>query len=335
MTTQIHSFQCDVNHAIVSRLARKGPQALADLAKGLGVAVPELEPRMVLLAQQGWVECEVPDVWQLRQKAHFLDAGIIASNLDVALPVPVNVEAVLETGSTNDDLLARARTGSVHGVALLAEGQTLGRGRRGRSWVSPLASNLYLSLAWQLTPGPSGPGGLSLAVGCALAQALERYSEVPLQLKWPNDLYIENKKLGGILIDIAGDPLSECKVVVGFGLNVDMPLEKSSAIDQPWTDLTQHSQTSLDRNALAATCITALVEALVVFDEGGFDAFRSAWDRYDCLKGRSVEVLGSPPIKGVGAGVDETGALLVDIGSGLVPVHGGEVSVRDRGLDAL
>jgi len=334
MPTPFHALQDDVHHHIVSALAHAGPQTTGDLASHLGVDEQTLEPLLAALADRHWLERETSGCWQLRQTLHLLSPDAVASALASTAPVALNSEVVLETGSTNDDLLGRSKAESIHGLVLLAEGQTGGRGRRGRVWVSPLATNLYLSLGWNLAPSASGPAGLSLAVGCALARALEPYAESPLQLKWPNDLYIAGKKLGGILIDIVGDPLATCTAVIGFGLNVKMPGQEGEAIDQPWTDLNSHSTQDLDRNALAVVCINAMVEALIRFDEGGFAAFRSDWDRYDYLRDRPIEVTGSPALRGMGAGVDETGALQVQTETGLVTVHGGEVSVRDRGQDS-
>jgi len=334
MPTPFHALHGDVHHCIVSALAHFGPQTTGDLASHLGVEEQTLEPLLAALADRHWLERETSGLWQLRQTLHLLSPDAVASALASSAPAALSVDVVLETGSTNNDLLARARGGSIHGLVLLAEGQTGGRGRRGRVWVSPLATNLYLSMGWNLAPSASGPAGLSLAVGCALARALEPYAESPLQLKWPNDLYIAGKKLGGILIDIVGDPLGTCTAVIGFGLNVKMPGQEGEAIDQPWTDLNSHSREELDRNALAVVCINAVVEALTRFDEGGFAVFRSDWDRYDCLRGRPVEVTGSPAVRGMGAGVDAAGALQVQTETGLVSVHGGEVSVRDRGQDS-
>jgi len=334
MPTPFHALQGDVYHHIVSALAHLGPQTTGDLASHLGVEEQALEPLLEALADRHWLGCETSGLWQLRQALHLLSQDFLASALASSAPAALSVDVVLETGSTNDDLLARAKAGSIHGQVLLAEGQTGGRGRRGRPWVSPLATNLYVSLGWNLAPSASGPAGLSLAVGCALARALEPYAESPLQLKWPNDLYIKGKKLGGVLIDIVGDPFATCTAVIGFGLNVKMPGQEGEAIDQPWTDLNSHSREELDRNTLAVVGINAMVEALIRFDEGGFAVFRSDWDRYDCLRNRAVEVTGSPAMRGMGAGVDATGALQVQTETGLVSVHGGEVSVRNRGQDS-
>lgn len=334
MPTPFHALQGDVHHHIVSALAHPGPQTTGDLASHLGVEEQTLEPLLAALADRHWIDRKKSGRWQLRRTLHLLSPDAVASALASTAPVALNSEVVLETGSTNDDLLGRSKAESIHGLVLLAEGQTGGRGRRGRLWVSPLATNLYLSLGWNLAPSASGPAGLSLAIGCALARALEPYAESPLQLKWPNDLYIAGKKLGGILIDIVGDPLATCTAVIGFGLNVKMPGQEGEAIDQPWTDLNSHSTEELDRNALAVDCVNAMVEALIRFDEGGFAAFRSDWDRYDCLRDRPIEVTGCPALRGRGAGVDETGALQVQTETGLVTVHGGEVSVRDRGQDS-
>src|SRR5690606_4226150 len=126
----------------------------------------------------------------------------------------------------------------VQGVAvLLAERQTAGRGRRGRHWASPLAANLYLSASRRYGGGLARLGGLSLAAGTAVAEALRALGASGVQLKWPNDLVIGGRKLGGLLVEGSGEPAGAARAVVGLGLNVRMPETEGGRIDQPWTDL--------------------------------------------------------------------------------------------------
>ena len=119
--------------------------------------------------------------------------------------------------STNAEPMRQAEAGGAPGLVCTAEQQTAGRGRRGRQWVSPFASNLYLSLVWEFSQGAAALEGLSLAVGVAVARALAACDVPAVQLKWPNDVLHDGAKLGGILLEMTGDAAGACQVVVGVG----------------------------------------------------------------------------------------------------------------------
>lgn len=145
---------------------------------------------------------------------------------------------MLETiDSTNAEAMRQLEAGAGAGLVCTAEQQSAGRGRRGRTWVSPFARNLYLSVAWRYHQGAAALEGLSLAVGVAVARALAANGLPAVQLKWPNDVIFRGAKLGGVLLEMTGDAAGVCQIVVGVGLNVAMPDSAAVAIDQAWTDI--------------------------------------------------------------------------------------------------
>jgi BirA family biotin operon repressor/biotin-[acetyl-CoA-carboxylase] ligase len=232
--------------------------------------------------------------------------------------------------STNALAMRRVAAGAGAGLVCLAEQQTAGRGRRGRSWISPFASNLYLSMVADFAGGTAATGGLSLAVGVAVVDALELCGVKGLQLKWPNDILFEGAKLGGILIEVVGDARHGCQVVIGVGLNVCMPESAAEEIEQSWTDISQILGDRVDRNQLMAAVLGELLPLAANYEVAGFSHWRERWQQRDAYANCRVVVRsGSRELAGTVAGIDETsGALLLDTGSGVQVIHGGEVSLR-------
>lgn len=211
----------------------------------------------------------------------------------------------------------------------LAEYQTAGRGRRGRSWVSPFASNLYFSLVWGFSQGAAALEGLSLVVGLALVKALEQQGCNGVQVKWPNDLLAGGRKLAGILLEVQGDAAGDCQVVIGVGVNVAMPEVVKESIDQPWTDLRALLPQLPSRNMLMAAILNQLVPVLEEFSQTGFAGFRAEWERYHAYQNRPVTLhTGGQQVTGVCLGVNEQGALIVEQSGEMLSFHAGEVSVR-------
>lgn len=212
----------------------------------------------------------------------------------------------------------------------LAESQSHGRGRRGRLWVSPFASNIYLSVSWHYTTGPMSLSGLSLALGIAVMRVLSAYVANNIGLKWPNDIYAEGKKLGGILVEFSGDVSGPCQIVAGLGLNVRMPKQWDKDIDQPWTDL--HSlagQKTPGRNRLAAELVTQMIAVLCDYPEHGFAHYHKEWDQWDFVRGKTVHLCFPTHKKqGIVKGVNPEGALLLETSSGTETFNSGEISLK-------
>lgn len=238
------------------------------------------------------------------------------------------VRVEFSVDSTNARLLAEAGTAD-HPIALLAEQQTAGRGRRGRPWQSPFGGNLYLSLLWPMDQVPGGLSGLSLVVGMAVVDALSNLGIPDLALKWPNDVVWRQRKLAGILVEMHGQPDGLCAVVPGIGLNVHVP--EGGTIDQPWVDLAGvHPGALPSRSRIAAGLIDAIASNLAQFATSGFEPFAAAWFRYDALADAQVrvEVDGRDPVSGTARGVDTDGALLLERAGAVERWTIGEVSVR-------
>jgi BirA family biotin operon repressor/biotin-[acetyl-CoA-carboxylase] ligase len=230
--------------------------------------------------------------------------------------------------STNAHLMARIGAGQGGGVCL-AEHQTAGRGRRGRSWHSPFGRNLYLSVAQAYDSGPAALAGLSLAIGAALAELLAGRGVSGLGLKWPNDLLCGGGKLGGILIELQGDTQGPCWAVAGIGLNVNMDVTDGDAIDQPWTSLERVTGRAWDRTELAARVVAQVAAVMAAYPTQGLAQWRDTYSRFDLLTGRPVLVdWAGEHITGVARGIDPSGALLVECDGQQRVLWGGEVTVR-------
>ena len=242
------------------------------------------------------------------------------------------LELLFFTDSTNARAMVKAGQGQ-GGYVCLAEHQSVGRGRRGRSWVSPFGKNIYLSISWCFESGAGALEGLSLAVAVALRRVMKTTGLPGLSLKWPNDVLCDNRKIAGILLEMTGDPAGACQVVVGVGLNVNMPERAAAGIDQPWADV----QSSLrraglppaSRNALAAGLISELLLVLSDFEHQGFANYRQEWLTHDALLGRDVELRAADRVvRGRMVGVGATGALCLEVGGEKQHFYGGEVSLR-------
>lgn len=231
--------------------------------------------------------------------------------------------------STNTYLLKRSLKQTCHGEVSIAEQQTQGRGRRGRNWVSPFGKNLYMSVAWNMPSSGQPVDGLSLAVGVGVVRGLSACGVEGVQLKWPNDLLFDGGKLGGILIEISNPKLDVVEIIVGVGINLQMPLASGRLIDQKWTDMTRVTARRISRNLLAAKVLDSLLGILNTFPEKGFKSYRSDWQAHDAFKDLAVEVLvGNETITGIEKGVDDRGALCLKTEMGIRHFVGGEVSLR-------
>lgn len=266
----------------------------------------------------------------LRSPIEWLNSEIIYANLHkpVVCLAPDKIHIYNTLASTNDQALLEASRGAPSGSVWLCEHQTAGRGRRGRSWLSPLIGNIYLSLLWRFKGGASSLEGLSLVTGIVVAQTLQSAGVKNALLKWPNDIYIEGRKVGGILIEITGDPLAECAVVVGIGINMKSTPEIESEVGQPITAINQY-QANLSRNALTASLIERLVRGLETFESLGFRAFVDSWSKLDYLYNKLATVSGATgSVCGTCKGVTERGALILDVAGVDEYIYAGEVSVR-------
>lgn len=294
--------------------------AISDALKevnNLGVQVFSLTRRGYRLAEP----LQLLDIDVIRQRM-----GSSAHRLDLRLADVID--------STNTELLNQAASGAVSGTCLAAELQTAGRGRRGRVWKSALGASLTFSLLWRFEIGAASLGGLSLAVGLAVANAL-RALGIDAELKWPNDIVVDGKKLGGILIETQGDMLGPMIAVIGVGLNVRLPESIKLTIDQPVTDLATVSadaavaSPALNRNILLPAILAQLVAVLDQFQRGGFGSLRDQWRVLHAHQGCWVDVNGATEsFVAKVLDVSEDGALIVERDGARLRLTAAEISIR-------
>ncbi len=271
--------------------------------------------------------------YRLATPLELLEGGRIQQALDDEVRRALRrLDIFVETPSTNQYLLQQPEREQEDFVAVFAEYQSAGRGRRGKSWVSPFGHNLYASLQWWVSHPAAIAEGLSLALGVGLARLLERAGLAGVQLKWPNDVHVQGRKIAGILLEMSGEGAGPCRLVIGIGLNLRLGEHQRRVIGQPCTDLlSELGAAGFSRNWLAGQLINEIHRVLVDFERCGLAAFRQAWDERDVMRGREVEVmLGGECIGGVCRGVDERGALLVQTPAGMRRFISGEASLRAR-----
>ncbi|KHF24175.1 bifunctional biotin--[acetyl-CoA-carboxylase] ligase/biotin operon repressor BirA [Solemya velum gill symbiont] len=239
----------------------------------------------------------------------------------------------LSLPSTSASLLEQLQQGGLeNGASVFAEHQSAGRGRRGREWISPFASNIYCSIHWRFDCGFAELGALSLAVGAILCRLLDEYGVADVGLKWPNDILVERRKLAGILVDLLGSSEGPVDAVIGIGLNFSMPGNADELIDQPWTDLESLGMGELSRNRIASDLVHALTSGLPEYAHSGFHAFVDDWRRFDTLLGSPVTVvMGDNRIQGIHAGISTDGALVLENNGEKRRYYSGEVSLRGTG----
>ena len=303
-----------------------------ELADALGVS------RTAVWKQLKNLEALGLEIESSKGKGYRIAGGIDLLNAQQVLEAmsPLSRQLVSEldlrdvVGSTNAEAMARIEAGSGSGYVCSAEQQSAGRGRRGRTWVSPYARNLYLSVVWEYEQGAAVLEGMSLAVGVVVARALQACGLPAVQLKWPNDLLHDSAKFGGILLEMTGDPAGACQVVVGIGLNVNMPAEMATDIDQAWTDVTRiGGGNAPGRNILLGAILDELLPMLAGFESSGFAPWREEWQSLDAFDGKTVILQsGDQQLAGVATGVDDRGALQLQTTTGTRSMFGGEISLR-------
>lgn len=213
-------------------------------------------------------------------------------------------------------------------LVVFAEHQTQGKGRRGREWVSPFAQNLYLSFVWPVTAGLNQIDGLSLVVGLAVLKSIKRVSGIEAQLKWPNDVLIDGRKVAGILLELLGDPAELCHVVIGIGVNINM-LDSSDAIDQDWTSLIKEVGERIERVAFAQMILEELDLYLEKQKKYGFSSMRAEWLAYSAWQGRNVQLqMGNNSVQGQVLGVGDKGEICLLVDGEERKYLGGEISLR-------
>jgi BirA family biotin operon repressor/biotin-[acetyl-CoA-carboxylase] ligase len=257
----------------------------------------------------------------------------VAIEQALGLADSVRVEVVEQTGSTNDDLIELARLAAPDKPAVRAAlHQFAGRGRHGRRWHDARGRALLFSVMTSWMQDPAAASAVTLACGISVAEAL-RERGIEARLKWPNDLLLSGRKLGGILTELAFDSQARASLVVGVGINLCLDPETRVAIDQPAAALDERiveAQLSSEREVWIAQLARAVLDAIERFAREGFAPFRARFECLSAYAGRPVVLMqaGLPTLTGVPVGIDGDGRLLLSTGSGIQAVASGELSLR-------
>lgn len=269
------------------------------------------------------------DVYTVTGKGYSLSAPIQLLDEQAILSQVTqgNVSVIPVIDSTNQYLLERMHE-MESGAACIAEYQQAGRGRRGRQWFSPFGANLYMSMYWRLEQGPAAAMGLSLVIGIIMAETLRSLGADDVRVKWPNDIYLNDRKLAGILVELTGKTGDAAQIVIGAGINLAMRTADASQINQGWINL-QEAGVTVNRNELAARLINSLREALPLFEQEGLTPFVARWAALDNFINRPVKLLiGEREVHGIARGVNSQGGLLLEQDGEIKAWVGGEISLR-------
>jgi len=293
------------------------------LGERLGMSRAAINKHIQTLRDWGVDVFTVPGKgYSLPEPIKLLDENAIRSQLSEG---KVTVLPVID--STNQYLLDRIPE-LQSGDSCVAEYQQAGRGRRGRKWFSPFGANLYLSMFWRLEQGPAAAMGLSLVIGIVMAEVLQSLGADNVRVKWPNDLYLQDRKLAGILVELTGKTGDAAQIVIGAGINMVMRNVQADVVNQAWINL-QEAGITLDRNDLAVRLIKALRASLRQFEQEGLSPFLSRWEKLDNFIHRPVKlIIGDKEIYGTSRGIDAQGALLLEQDGIVKPWVGGEISLR-------
>lgn len=302
----------------------------AQLGRTLGVSRTAVWKHLQALGELGIdIFAVTGKGYRLAQPLELLDRDMIFTNLSAesrALLADLELHSHLD--STNSHLSTRAAA-LPSGQVCLAEYQSSGRGRRGRTWISPYAANVYLSLLWRFSVSPAVLSGLGLVSGVAVARALREAGLKDIGLKWPNDVTWQGRKLAGTLLEMSGESYGPINVVIGVGVNVRMPATAGGRIDQAWVDMETALGDKVSRNALAGLLLHHLLLAMQQFQDKGLAPFLQEWQQWDIITGKTIRLqLPNETLTGIAKGIDRNGALLLQCRGTISSYMAGEVSVR-------
>ena len=271
--------------------------------------------------------------YRLAQPVELLEAGRIRAELCAESLAHLRaLQLLFEVDSTNTRLLANAQPPPGMADVCIAELQHAGRGRLGRRWVAPFGGGIALSLGWTCSDVVRTLPALSLGVGVAVSRALSRAGAEGISLKWPNDIWFNDRKLGGVLIELRGEAGGPAHVVIGVGVNVWMPEEARRELEASGMSVAAVGDACRQppsRNLAAGAILDELLSMLLQYERFGFAAFRDAWSALDGLKDRPAQVIvGQNSILGIARGVDADGALLLETPDRVQRFVSGEASLR-------
>jgi BirA family biotin operon repressor/biotin-[acetyl-CoA-carboxylase] ligase len=271
--------------------------------------------------------------YHLSHPVELLDAARINAELAAERkPHLHHLELLFDTDSTNSRLLSSARPPPGTADVCMAELQHAGRGRLGRPWIAPFGGGIAMSLGWTCSDVVRTLPALSLGVGVAVSRALVRAGATGISLKWPNDIWFNDRKLGGVLIELRAEAGGPAHVVIGVGVNVRLSQDARARIEAVGSQVAAVADACRQppsRNLVAGAILDELLSMLAQYERSGFAAFRDAWSALDGLYGRpALVVVGQTSVAGIARGVDADGALLLETEHHLQRFISGEASLR-------
>ena len=308
---------------LVGTLREEEFQTVAQLSAALKIDEATVAGHLLQLEQDGLpLERAGDRGFRLREEISPIDAGNLVEELEkAAFPYARQVE-ILDTVDSTSDWLSRQQSGGVdiHGKACITEFQSAGRGRRGRNWQGSPYCHLMFSMGWRFQKEAVEMTGLSLSVGVAVADSLRNLIGAPVGLKWPNDLWCGDRKLGGILVDLNTASKPGTQAIVGIGINLHEPALEHFDPGQPVTDLASNVQGELpSRTSIIAVVMTAVARSLDRFGQHQFGCDRERFNALDVFAGRKVQTSsGETSLEGIGQGVDTLGRYRLRFSNGSV-----------------
>lgn len=326
--------------ALLALLADGRMHSGEGLARALGVSRAAVWKTVERLRGRGIdVQSLARRGYRLEQPTEMLDASRIRDAIGAQRErLLCGFELLFEVDSTNTRLLSGAPPPGGAANVCFAELQHAGRGRRGRPWVSPFGASIAMSVGWSFRDVVRDLPALSLAVGVAVARALARVGAQGIGLKWPNDIWFEDRKLGGVLLELRAEAGGPAFVVIGVGINLALSGAARRAIESGGVRAAAVADACRDppsRNRVAGAILDELLSMLVQFEHDGFAPFRAEWTALDVLQGREARVVSGPhSVVGRARGVDFDGALLLEVDGERRRFNSGEASLRLEGESA-
>jgi BirA family biotin operon repressor/biotin-[acetyl-CoA-carboxylase] ligase len=323
---------------LLALLADGEPHSGARLALDLGQTRAAVRAGILRLRAAGIAVRAIPGRgYALPEAVELLDTNRLLAPLDEVNKARLSrFELLFEVDSTNSRLLSAAPPPPGMVDVCLSELQHAGRGRQGRRWFGPFGGGLAMSIGWCCSDVAGTLPNLSLGVGVAVSRALKRAGAEGILLKWPNDIWFRDRKVGGILTEVraadAGVAHASAHVVIGIGINVSLTAAARRDIESGGMAVAAVADACTlppSRNSVAGTILDELLSMLTQYQRSGFAAFRADWTALDALNGRQAQVvLGGAAVSGIARGVDVDGALLLETGGRMQRFVSGEASLR-------
>jgi len=320
----------EFNARLVNFLSASETRSGEAISKEMGCSRTAVWKHIEALREMGvGVDALAGQGYRLLEPLELLNGDRIRSHLEPEAESGLNELVLLPSVDSTNSWIQSQPTESQPGTAVFAESQSAGRGRRGQQWVSPFGRNIYFSVGWRFESGAGELACLPLLLALCACEALDRVGLQGHGVKWPNDLLVDDRKLGGCLVEVQGDVSGPCMAVLGVGINVRMPASTPEAehIDQAWTDVASRVP-GISRNRLAGKLLNSSITRLNQFARDGFEPFAGDWAARDMLAGKDVNLkLPSGPIRGPCMGISPRGGLLIQNAKGVGEYMAGEASV--------